>query len=191
MFGEWLKEEQANTAKEACWFPQISALKKVWPSPEPVLKGRTLPEEFAANKNRGTPSWLYWKSRIKVGSWPLTVQPRMWEIDTLSNAFTARLRVWGKKSCLSHLIVLLHDGVWMPSLRTDYNCHFRLIQCSAALRPHLLLRMSDRTAATYDQTLLSLCTRDSSLREALMCCQQCSPLSCLDLPSPSVSVKQH
>lgn len=134
---------------------------------------------------------LYRKSGIKVESWPLTAQLRMWEIDTLSDAFTARLRVRSKKSCLSHLIVLLHDGVWMPSLCTDYNCHSRLIQCSAALRPHLLLRMSDRTAATYDQTLLSPCTRDSSLREALMCCQQCSPLSCLDLPSPSVSVKQH
>lgn len=134
---------------------------------------------------------LYRKSGIKVESWPLTAQLRMWEIDTLSDAFTARLRVRGKKSCLSHLIVLLHDGVWMPSLCTDYNCHSRLIQCSAALRPHLLLRMSDRTAATYDQTLLSPCTCDSSLREALMCCQQCSPLSCLDLPFPSVSVKQH
>lgn len=143
------------------------------------------------NMKCGTPSRLYCKSSIKVESWPLTAQLRMWEIDTLSNAFTAGLRVRGKKSCLSHLIVLLHDGVWMPSLCTDYNCHSRLIQCSAALRPHLLLRMSDRTAATYDQTLLSLCTRDSSLREALMCCQQCSPLSCLDLPSPSVSVKQH
>lgn len=145
----------------------------------------------ARNMKCGTPSWLYCKSGIKVESLPLTAQLRMWEIDTLSNAFTARWRVQGKKSCLSHLIVLLHDGVWMPSLCTDYNCHSRLIQCSAALRPHLLLRMSDRTAATYDQTLLSLCTRDSSLREALMCCQQCSPLSCLDLPSPSVSVKQH
>lgn len=61
----------------------------------------------------------------------------------------------------------------------------------AALRPHLLLRMSDRTAATYDQTLLSPCTCDSSFRGALMRCHQCSPLSCLDLPSPSVSVKQH
>lgn len=116
-------EEQANTAKEACWLPQISALKEVWPSPKPVLKAWTLPEEFAENKNCGTPSWLYWKSGIKVESWPLTVQPRMWEIDTLSNAFTARLRVWGKKSCLSHLIVLLHDGVWMPSLQLSFQAH--------------------------------------------------------------------
>lgn len=143
------------------------------------------------NMKCDTPSRLYCQSRIKVESWPLTAQLRMWEIDTLSNAFTARLRVQGKKRCLSHLIVLLHDGVWMPSLCTDYSCHSRLIQCSAALRPHLLLRMPDRTAATYDQTLLSLYTRDSSLREALMCCQQCSRLSCLDLPFPSVSVKQH
>lgn len=86
---------------------------------------------------------------------------------------------------------MMEDGVPLPSFCTDYYCHLRLIQSSAALRPHLLLRMSDRTAATYDQTLLSLCTCDCSLREALMCCQQCSPLSCLDLPSPSVSVKQH
>lgn len=83
------------------------------------------------------------------------------------------------------------DGVPVPSPCADCNCHLRLIRGCAALRPHLLLRMSDRTAATYDQTLLSLCTCDSSLREALMCCQRRSALSCLDLPSPSVSVKQH
>lgn len=117
----------------------------------------------------------------------------MWKTDTLSDGFTATVRVQSVRCSHSpsHLIVLLQDGVPMPSLCTSYNCHLKLIQSSAALRPHLLLRMSDRTAATYDQTLLSLCTCDSSLREALMCCQQSSSLSCLDLPSPSVSVKQH
>lgn len=103
--------------------------------------------------------------------------------------------VGGEKCCQTppHLIVLLLDGGWSARapLCAAYNCHLALIQSSAALRPHLLLRMSDRTAATYDQTLLSLCACDISLKEALMCCQQWSPLSCHDLPSPSVSVKQH
>lgn len=122
----------------------------------------------------------------------LMTQMMIWKTDTLSDAFTTRVRLRGEKCCWSHphLIVLLQDGGCSANaLCTSYNCHFRLIQSSAALRPHLLLRMSDRTAATYDQTLLSLCTCDSSLREAVMCCQQCSPLSCLDLPSSSVSFK--
>lgn len=40
------------------------------------------------------------------------MQMMTWEIDTLSDAFTARLRVQGEKSCLSHRIVLSHDGGW-------------------------------------------------------------------------------
>jgi len=136
---------------------------------------------------------LFTEAAKKFSPRLLMMRMMMWKTDTLSDAFTAKVRVQGEKCCQSppHLIVLLQDGVPMPPLCTDYNCHLGLIQSSAALRPHLPLRMSDRTAATYDQTLLSLCTCDSSLREALMCCQQGSPLSCLDLPSPFVSVKQH
>lgn len=136
--------------------------------------------------------WPFCTSCIKVPSLPLMTRMMMLKTDTLSDAFTARVRVAGRKMWLTSLsFCSVEDGVPMPSPCTGYNCHLRLIQSCAALRPHLLLRMSDRTAATYDQTLLSLCTCDSSLREALMCCQQCSPLSCLDLPSPSVSVKLH
>lgn len=116
----------------------------------------------------------------------------MWNTDILSDAFTVRVRLLGEKCCQSppHLIVLLQDGGWSVDATSLHQLQLSSLSY-AALRPHLLLRMSDRTAASYDQTLLSLCTCDSSLREALMCCQQCSPLSCLDLPSPSVSVKQH
>lgn len=136
--------------------------------------------------------WKQYKSKVEA---PLMMQMMMVETDTLSAAFTARLRgCAGLRNAAWVTALSFHateDGVPVPSLCADCNCHLRLIRGSAALRPHLLLRMSDRTAATYDQTLLSLCTCDSSLREALMCCQRRSPLSCLDLPSPSVSVKQH
>lgn len=40
------------------------------------------------------------------------MQIMVWQIDTLSDAFTERARVRGKKSCLSHLIVLVRDGGW-------------------------------------------------------------------------------
>lgn len=38
----------------------------------------------------------------------------MWKTDTLSDAFTARVRVQGEKCCQSppHLIVLLQEGGW-------------------------------------------------------------------------------
>ena len=70
--------------------------------------------------------------------------------------------MWGEQSWLTcpHLIVLLpalEGGARMP-------CQLRLVPSWAALRPHLLLRMSDRTTATYDQTLLWLCSCDSSFR---------------------------
>lgn len=126
-------------------------------------------------------------SSIKVDSWSFMMQMMMQETDILSGSLTVRVRNAARVP--PNLIVLLQDGGWSVDAISLHQLRLSSLS-SAALRPHLLLRMSDRTAASYDQTLLSLCTCDSSLREALMCCQQCSPLSCLDLPSPSVSVQQ-
>lgn len=97
---------------------------------------------------------LFTEAAKKFSPRLLMMRMMMWKTDTLSDAFTAKVRVQGEKCCQSppHLIVLLQDGVPMPPLCTDYNCHLGLIQSSAALRPHLPLRMSDRTAATYDRS---------------------------------------
>ncbi|KAJ7994975.1 hypothetical protein DPEC_G00255110 [Dallia pectoralis] len=61
----------------------------------------------------------------------------------------------------SSTLLGMGGGPETPRCRANPNCH---LNHGTALRLHLLLRTSDRAAATYDQTLLSPCTCDSSFR---------------------------
>lgn len=116
----------------------------------------------------------------------------MLKTDTLSEAFmgagwkcteTVPPSLLTSLSSVSNVRRKRRSAMKMKAESGESRCfctQWRTSQCESwtALRPHLLLRMSDRTAATFRWV------------KALMHCHRRSPLSCLDLPPPSVLVRQ-